>query len=147
MRVTQEADYAIRICCALDETGGMLDAESIADRVGITKSIALKVLRKLKAKGIVDSQQGAVGGYILLEDPESLTVYGIIEAIEGRVCISKCLFDDHPCSKNGMNKVGCKMHIAFTAINQALVERLNAITVRSITDPEVSSLDIIEILK
>ncbi|MBR6633465.1 MAG: Rrf2 family transcriptional regulator [Clostridia bacterium] len=147
MRVTQEADYAIRICCALDETDGMLDAESIADKVGITKSVALKVLRKLKVNGIVDSQQGAVGGYVLLSDPKQLTVCSIIEAIEGCVCISKCLSDDHPCSKNGTNKMGCKMHIAFTAINQALIEKLNSVTVRSITDPEVSSLDIIEILK
>ena len=45
MKVTQEADYAIRICCVLDETDGMLDAESIAEKVAITKSIAFKVLR------------------------------------------------------------------------------------------------------
>ena len=147
MKVTQEADYAIRICCVLDETDGMLDAESIADKVAITKPIALKVLRKLKACGIVDSQQGAVGGYTLSSDPEKLTVCNIIEAIEGDVCISKCLNGDHPCSRNGLNKIGCKMHIAFTAINQALIEKLSSITVRSITDPEVSSLDIIEILK
>ena len=147
MKVTQEADYAIRICCVLDETDGMLDAESIAEKVAITKAIALKVLRKLKACGIVDSQQGAVGGYMLSCDPESLTVCRIIEAIEGDVSISKCLSNDHPCSRNGMNKMSCKMHIAFTAINQALIEKLSSVTVRSITDPEVSSLDIIENLK
>lgn len=147
MKVTQEADYAIRICCVLDETDGMLDAESIADRVAITKAIALKVLRKLKAKGIVDSQQGAVGGYILSSNPEKLTVLKIIEAIEGEVSISKCLSDDHPCSRNGTNKTSCKMHIAFSAINQALISRLNSVTVRSITSPEVSSLEIIETLK
>ena len=147
MKVTQEADYAIRICCVLDETDGMLDAESIAGRVAITKAIALKVLRKLKAGGIVDSQQGAVGGYMLSCDPESLTVCRIIEAIEGEVSISKCLSDDHPCSRNGTNKMGCKMHIAFGTINEAITNMLKSVTVRSITDPEVSSLDIIENLK
>lgn len=147
MKVTQEADYAIRICCALDENEGMLDAESIADKVAITKAIALKVLRKLKASGIVDSQQGADGGYVLSCDPEQLTVCSIIEAIEGEVCISKCLSDDHPCSKNGKLKNLCKMHIAFTAINQALIERLSSVTVRHITDPAISSLDIIDKIK
>ncbi|MBE6650241.1 MAG: Rrf2 family transcriptional regulator [Ruminococcaceae bacterium] len=147
MKVTQESDYAIRICCVLDETDGMLDAESIAGKVAISKAIALKVLRKLKAKGIVDSQQGAVGGYMLVSNPEKLTVCKIIEAIEGEVSISKCLSDDHPCSRNGTNKMGCKMHIAFAAINEALTDMLKSVTVRSITDPEVSSLDIIENLK
>ena len=147
MRVTQEADYAIRICCALDEVGGMLDAEGIADKVAITKSTALKVLRKLKADGIVSSQQGAVGGYILNRDPNELTVCSIIEAIEGGVFISKCLFENHPCSQNGYDKSCCKMHIAFGEINTLLVEKLRTITVRSITDPKVSSLDIIKALQ
>ena len=105
MKVTQEADYAIRICCVLDETDGMLDAESIADKVAITKAIALKVLRKLKAKGIVDSQQGAVGGYILSSNPERLTVLKIIEAIEGDNIIAVQWHPERICEIEAHNKL------------------------------------------
>lgn len=147
MRVTQEADYAIRICCALDEAGGVLGTAEIASRVAITKSIALKVLRKLKTAGIVGSYKGTDGGYELAIDPESLSVLEIIEAIEGKIYISKCLDDCHYCSLNGFDKTCCKVHIAFAAINQAVTERFRAVTVRSITDSEISSLDIIEKVK
>ena len=147
MRVTQESDYAIRMCCALDEAGGMLDTGTLSSRVAITKSIALKVLRKLKASGIVDSYKGAVGGYELAVDANTLSLLNIIEAIEGKVYISKCLDDCHYCSLNGYNKTCCKVHMAFTAVNQAVIERFDAVTVRSITDNDVSSLDIIEKIK
>ena len=147
MKVTQEADYAIRICCALDESGGILDTGKLSERVAITKPIALKVLRKLKAAGIVSSVKGAEGGYELACDSESLSILDIIETIDGKVYISKCLDDCHYCSLNGFNKINCKVHIAFQAINQALVERLSAVTVSSITDSEISALDIIENIK
>lgn len=137
MRVTQEADYAIRICCTLDEAGGYLDAESIAKEICVSKSTALKVLRALRENGLVSSRKGTVGGYALSRDPSELTVREIIEALDGRVCISKCLYDEHACSKNGHHKLCCKMHIAFSAINDSLVKSLSAITVRSITDPNV----------
>ncbi len=147
MKVTQEADYAIRICCVLDEAGGVLDAVSIAESVVITKSIALKVLRKLKVGGMVTSQQGADGGYSLSVDANDLTIHSIISAIDGNITISKCLSDTHACSKNGYDKTCCKMHLAFDAVNQAIIDRLKLITVRDITSNEVSSLDIVKKLK
>lgn len=147
MRVTQESDYAIRMCCALDEAGGMLDTGSLSSLVAITKSIALKVLRKLKAAGIVDSYKGAEGGYELALDASTLSLLDIIEAIEGKVYISKCLDDCHYCSLNGFDKTRCKVHMAFNTINRAVVERLGSVTVRSITDSAVSSLDITKKIK
>ena len=147
MKVTQEADYAIRMCCALDEYGGMMDTRKLSELVSITKPIALKVLRKLKTAGIVSSVKGAEGGYELACDSEGLSILDIIEAIDGKVYISKCLDDCHYCSLNGFNKTNCKVHIAFQAINQALVERLSAVTVGCITNSGVSALDIIEKIK
>ena len=147
MRVTQEADYAIRICCVLDEAEEILDAERIAQSAVITKSIALKVLKKLKAKGIVSSVKGANGGYTLCVSPDELSVFRIIEAIEGCVCISKCLEPNHLCSKNTNRMDLCKMHIAFERINEILKENLKSVTVRSITSPTVSTIDIIKNLK
>ena len=133
MRVTQESDYAIRMCCALDEAGGVLDTGELSERVAITKSIALKVLRKLKAAGIVNSHKGSEGGYELARDPTSLNLIDVIEAIEGKVYISKCLDDCHYCTLNGYNKISCKVHKAFLEINNDLTQRLSAVTIRSVT--------------
>ena len=50
MRVTQEADYAIRMCLILDKLGEKTGAATLADIACITPKIALKVLRKLNVK-------------------------------------------------------------------------------------------------
>lgn len=145
MRVTQEADYAIRICAVLDETDKKLGAAALAELACITPRIALKVLRKLMTVGIVRSYKGARGGYELDRRGDELTVLEVIELIDGPMRISKCLDCKHICSRN-QNKADCKMHIAFDLINEQLVENLGLITVRMLSDSSVGKADISDII-
>lgn len=145
MRVTQEADYAIRICLILDKLGEKTGAATVADNACITPKIALKVLRKLNAAGIVRSYKGARGGYELARDGEELKILEIIELIDGPILISKCLGSGHDCSRNPC-KTDCKMHMAFEAVNKRLTESLSQITVRMLHDENVSRADISNIV-
>ena len=145
MRVTQEADYAIRICLILDSLGKKTGASEIADMACITPKIALKVLRKLNAAGYVKSYKGAQGGYELARDGGEIRVIDLIETIDGPVIISKCLGCGHDCSRNPC-KTECKMHIAFGEINKKLIENLGSITVRMLHDKNVSDADISDII-
>ena len=145
MRVTQEADYAIRMCLILDSLGEKTGAATLADLACITPKIALKVLRKLNTAGYVRSYKGVQGGYELAKPGEEIKVLEIIELIDGPVKISKCLECDHECSRNPC-KVECKMHIAFGAINEKLIENLGKITVRMLHDESVSHADIADII-
>ena len=146
MRVTQEADYAIRMCLILDSTGEKTGAATLADIACITPKIALKVLRKLNTAGVVKSYKGVQGGYELARAGDEIKVLEIIELIDGPVKISKCLECDHECSRNPC-KVECKMHVAFGAINDKLIENLGSITVRMLHDKNVSHADIADIIK
>ena len=145
MRITQEADYAIRICIVLDLIGEKTGANEIADRACITPQFALKILRKLTVEGIVKSYKGAYGGYELEKDSKSLTVLEIIEAIDGKIYINKCLSCDADCSRN-QNKSDCKMHIAFGAINKMLIDNLSRINIGLLTNDEVYAADIVKII-
>lgn len=145
MRVTQEADYAIRMCLILDSLGEKTGAATLADLACITPKIALKVLRKLNTGGLVKSYKGVQGGYELARPGDELRVLEIIELIDGPVRISKCLECDHECSRNPC-KMECKMHVAFDAINQSLLDNLGKITVRMLHDQNVSHTDITDII-
>ena len=85
------------------------------------------------------------GGYELTRSGEEIRVLDIIELIDGPVKISKCLECDHDCTKNPC-KTECKMHIAFGAINEKLIENLGKITVRMLHDENVSHSDIADII-
>ena len=145
MRVTQEADYAIRICLILDSLGRKAGAAEIADVACITPKIALKVLRKLNGAGYVRSYKGVQGGYELARSGDEIKVLELVETIDGPVMISKCLDCEHDCSRNPC-KTECKMHIAFGEINKKLIENLGTITVRMLHDESVSAADITDII-
>ena len=145
MRVTQEADYAIRICCVLDDAQGRLLASEIAERAGITQKFALKILRKLSLAGFVRSYAGNKGGYELGRDANELTVAEILELIEGQISLSKCMDCDYECTRNP-NKTNCKMHISFCLLSREVKEKLSRITVRTLTDPNVTTNDVKNII-
>jgi len=146
MRITQEADYAIRICTILDGAEDIMGAAEISDKAFITQRFALKILRKLNEAGLTRSFKGAHGGYELAQRGEDIAIIDIIEAIDGSVRISKCLGCDESCSRNPV-KSNCKMHLAFEVINDTLVRNLGRITVRMISDEGVSAEEVCALLK
>ena len=132
MRITQEADYALRIICLLAEEQRVLDATTIADDAFVTPRFALKILRKLVLGGLVRSYKGAGGGYELARDPAEVSMKDVIELIDGEITISKCLLDEHVCSKQGANKGACAVHHVFEAINRDVSETLSGISIASV---------------
>ena len=58
MRITLEADYAVRIVDCLSLSGRRLDARSISEKTGVTLRFTLKILRKLGMAKIVRSYKG-----------------------------------------------------------------------------------------
>ena len=144
MRITQEADYAIRIVCLLAENGETLDAGTIAEKCCITPRFALKILRKLVLGEVVCSFKGANGGYRLGRDASEITMKETIELIDGEITISRCLSEDHVCSKSGENKGACFVHRVFDVINRDVVRKLEKVTIASLVDPDVSVEDIVK---
>ena len=144
MRITQEADYAIRIVCLLAERGETMDANTIAELCCVTPRFALKILRKLVLGKLVCSFKGASGGYRLECEPSEITLKQIIELIDGEIAISRCLAQDHFCSRSGENKSACVVHCIFSVINRDVVEKLEKVTVSSLINPEITADDIVK---
>ena len=155
MRITQEADYALRMVSLLTKSGavisqgavqGTLFAPSMAEAVAVPVGFANKILRKLSLAGVVKAMRGATGGYYLLRDPEDLTVKEVIETIDGPIEISKCLAEDCECLNNP-NKDCCRFHNVFGVLNQMLTERLDRLTIAMMVDANLSICDLWEIIK
>ena len=83
LRLTQEADNALRVMFLLAKSGECTDAPTLATHAGIAPSFALKILRKLKEGELLDTVKGARGGYYLIRPPDRITVLQIVELIDG----------------------------------------------------------------
>lgn len=116
MRITQEADYAIRITYCLTVENKKTGAKQIAEETGVSLRFALKILRKLILAKIVKSYKGINGGYELVKDPKEISLGEIIEAIDGPIAINNCLKNEFNCSRVH-DKNACDFHLVFNSIN------------------------------
>ncbi len=150
MKITQEADYALRMMCLLaKETAAgnvPVGASNLAEGVAVPTRFGLKILHKLSRADLVKTSRGATGGYRLNRDPATITVRGIIEAIDGPIEINRCLSDTHACLNNP-NKDCCRLHHVFEALNGQITERLDRLTVAMVVDSAVGLGDLLAVIR
>ena len=130
MKITREADYAVRIVYVLMQEQRVMPASEISERTGVTLRFALKILRKLAGAGIVASQKGAAGGYRLLCDPAQLSLAQIIECIDGPFEISHCLHGGFDCT-HVPDKESCCFRQVFDQVSTKLRAELDQIKMSS----------------
>ncbi len=144
MRITQEADYALRIACMLEQSGEEHESASdIAERTSVSARFTLKILRKLVQGGIVRSYKGASGGYALARPANEITLRDIIELIDGPLAISRCIDDSHQCSREGVDKSECILYHIFCHINNEVSGKLGRITISDVADDRADALSLI----
>jgi Rrf2 family protein len=85
VRISAKADYAVRaaveLAAASDERP--VKAERIANAQGIPLNFLENILGELRHAGIVRSQRGAEGGFMLARPSNQVTVADVMRAVEG----------------------------------------------------------------
>jgi Rrf2 family protein len=131
MKIRRETDYAIRAIRALINAEHPLISKEIADRESIPQSYILTIMCKLKSAGIVDTAKkrgDQKGGYILLADPHTATIYDVIHLFEGDIKINACLLEEDDCP----NRATCTVHVEMQRINDALIGEMKRNTIADI---------------
>lgn len=128
MHITSETDYAIRIVDCLARAGGRASANAISEQTHVTLRFSLKILRKLVSSGVVRSYKGAQGGYELAKKADEITLGDVIETIEGRYYLNRCLRDGHICTRIGEGELCC-YHELFEDISMQVQEKLDSVTI------------------
>lgn len=136
MKITQEADYGLRVVLYLSklECGDRIDSGTMAEHNRIPLRFLLKLLRKLVDSGIVKSYRGVNGGYALNKLPEKITLRDVVEAIDGPVCVNRCLVDPEFC--NAKHKGTCEVHRALEGVRQKLLSELDKVNFKGLKNGE-----------
>lgn len=123
--IRRDTDYAFRglSCLARLKHGGATCAE-VAKSCDIPKSFAHKLLRKLADAGIVESRPGRSGGFRLRGKPGEISFRAIIEAIQGRLSVNRCVIDPDACSRSK----GCGVHPGLRELQKRMTDFLDHIT-------------------
>ena len=93
LKLTRQAEYALIALkhMHIGHPGQIIAVREICDDHHIPFDATARVLRNLAVKEIVQSSQGANGGYQLLRDLKTLSVYEFLETIIGPVELAACM--------------------------------------------------------
>lgn len=129
MKFQITTDYAIRtiLFMASKGTHEISTAKEAAAQLGMTYSYFNKVVSKIKQAGFIQSVQGSCGGYRLAKDASEISLYEIVVAMEGDICINRCLQPDGFCSQNVTP--ACSIRKVLGTLQDQIIDTLKGITI------------------
>ena len=90
-RLSKKADYGlIALKHLAQHPDESVSAREIAGQYNIPAELLAKVLQRLARKGLLVSQQGINGGYVLARDPALISIVDVLEALDGPISMTPC---------------------------------------------------------
>ena len=91
--ISQKAKYAFKALVVLARRGkgSSLQTDEIAAQAAIPRKFLEQILLQLKASGLVESRRGRAGGYLLVADPETITVSQVLRIVDGPIAPLACI--------------------------------------------------------
>ena len=101
MQVTKAGEYGVLglLHLARRPMGSVVMIEDISRDENIPRSFLGKIFQNLVKAGLIRSSRGAGGGFVLASPPESITILAVIEAIEGKIALQRCLEEVPNCDQ------------------------------------------------
>ena len=134
MVITRATEYAIRtiIYLAQQPKNEIVLKKDICRTQDVTPAFLTKILQPLIKAGIVSSQRGVGGGFLLSVDPAEITLLDILQAEEGELKLNHCLVDDDFCQRDDF----CSAHEVWHEAQEEMVQVLKKYNVEELVQRE-----------
>jgi len=135
IRLSKRTDYGFlaigHLCSA--PPGEFRSAREIAATHRIPPALVAKLLQRLARRGLVASHHGINGGYQMARPPSEITLWEIIEALEGPVSRSEC---PHPSIEECRRAGACEGRRPVLAVQKKIAEVLGRTTLHELVVQE-----------
>jgi Rrf2 family protein len=127
LKLTKKADYALMAMKHLAEcvSQGALSAKDVADAYGIPPEALAKILQKLAKAGLLHSQHGINGGYVLARAAHTISAFEVIQAIDGPLFITSCVTVRGECGQSNR----CNIREPLRKVNDSIEAVLRRIKI------------------
>jgi Rrf2 family protein len=141
MKFCVGVDYSLKALLMLADrypSAQPLRVEEIAAVQGVPENYLRRLLIELKRGGLVLSQKGPNGGYMLARPPARITMADVVEIIEGDYMPVECLEDgaNSFCPRDG----GCPMREVWREVRDSVVGILRSATLQSLAERRKSAV-------
>ena len=134
MKLTAKGRYAVMAVADMAAQGASMRSSltEISQRQGISLSFLEQLFGKLRRAGIVESQRGAMGGYILADKAGNLTLEKIIFAVDEDIKAHGCTPEAKIACTGKTDR--CLTHNLWGALEDHIEQFLASITVQDVVD-------------
>lgn len=105
--------------------GDLTTAKEVADSYHAPFEAVARSLQIMAQRGLLRSEQGAQGGYMLSRDLRKVSMLELIEMMEGPTRIAKCLHDNDGCEIQG----NCNIISPIQHLNMRLTDFYKGLSV------------------
>ena len=135
LRFTKRADYGLMAIhyIAVHDQVGTVSAKRIADEFRIPPELLAKIMQRLAKEGLIVSQNGPKGGYVLARRAASITVGEVIRALEGPIRIVECYEEASDCPQ--MER--CNLRRPMQKVQAAISQMLDTMSLAELTSQDV----------
>ncbi len=132
MRLTTKGRYGMRLVLdiAQHEDKGPVSMAETSLRQDVSVKYLERLVGELQRAGFVRSVRGREGGHLLALAPEKITVGDVVRALEGDSAVLACSNNRLACPRS----VHCLTRAIWIAADQAMLEKLDSVTVRDILE-------------
>jgi len=128
-------DYSLKALLMLadrHQSAQPVRVEEIAAAQAIPENYLRRLLIEMKRGGLVQSQKGPSGGYLLARPPARITMADVIDVIEGGYAPVDCLSDGAPglCTRDDP----CAMRDVWREVQESVYAILRRATLQSLAE-------------
>ena len=133
LKLSKKADYGLIALKYLAEQRDKAasSAKDVAEAYGIPAQLLAKILQQLTKKGLLRSQAGVNGGYLLAREAREISAYEVILAIDGPFFITSCTKGSKACELT----TNCTIKEPLARVNDTIAGVLKSISIQDLADP------------
>jgi Rrf2 family nitric oxide-sensitive transcriptional repressor len=136
LQLTKRTEYGlIALLHMADRAGQVVSVREIGEHYPVPRRVLAEVLKDLGRAGLVESQRGASGGYVLARTPDAITLGEIVVALEGAPSVANCDAQEAAESAGCDVEPVCPIRSPLFRIREGIWRLMERTTLRSLAQP------------
>lgn len=129
-RLNRKVEYALMALKVMGQkrAGELTSVKEIVDKTGSPFDPTARVLQQMVQKGVLRSEQGAHGGYVLIRDLNRISLYELNEMVMGPRGLAKCLQSSDECELQERCNIISPVHV----LNRKLMDFYQSVSLGEI---------------
>ncbi|MGE5296497.1 MAG: RrF2 family transcriptional regulator [Solirubrobacterales bacterium] len=122
----RNTDYALRLMVSLAKHGpdGSLSTRTLAEEQEVPYQLACKLMQQLHGAKLVESCMGVRGGFRLGRGAGEISLADVVEVIQGRLSLNRCLLNKACCPR----QTTCPVRARMGELQKQMDEYMRSVT-------------------